>query len=377
MSQRREPLRATRAQFCDAVRAGLQRLWQGAWLIVQTAGAATLAWLLSAAVLGHHDPGFAPIGAVIAVEVTRGQRLRHAVELSIGVLLGVGIATLLGAAISSPAPRIAAVVAVTMALALLISASPVFIVQASVAAIFLAATPVASSGLAGEHLVEALIGCGVALLVTQVAFPVHPVRLVNRTAQPIFDQLADALDQVASALAAGDRRQAERALQQARDIDPLVDRLDEAIITAQQIARLAPFWRRTRQRLEPYGSAARKVDYAVRNTRVLARSAIELLRAERPAPAPLITSVRELAEAVRMLGGELVANEPRTGTQQRALAATAQAMAALDEQGALAVATVVGQVRSTALDLLRGSGMDMATAEKALDEAAGPVTDKP
>jgi len=117
------------------------------------------------------------------------------------------------------------------------------------------------------------------------------------------------------------------------------------------------------------------VDYAVRNTRVLARSAIELLTLGRPAPAALVNGARDLAQAVRILGEQLIADEPRTGAQKPALTAAAHAMDALDDDDDLAIAMVVGQVRSTALDLLRGTGMDVTTAEQALDEAAGPTTD--
>jgi uncharacterized membrane protein YgaE (UPF0421/DUF939 family) len=335
-----------------------------------------MAWLLPVTVLGHHEPSFAPIGAVIAVEVTRGQRLRHAIELSVGVLFGLAVATLLGLLIAGPALRIAVVVAVTMTVALLISASEVFVVQASVAAIFLAATPIPDVTAAGGHLMDALIGCAVALVVTQLVLPLHPVRLVNRAARPVFDQLADTLDEVASALEAGDRSAAEQALAKARAIDEPVRQLREVITSAQQIARVAPVWRHTRGRLEPYRSAAPKVDYAVRNTRVLARAAIELLATGRPAPAALVLSARELAQAVRVLGAQLIADEPRAGARWAALRAAAQAREALKENDELAVAMVVGQVRSTALDLLRGTGMDVTTAEQALDEVAGPTTRK-
>ena len=69
----------------DGIQAGLERLRTDGWLIAQTAGAAAIAWLLAAAVLHHQQAGFAPIGAVIAVEVTRGQQVRHAIELVLGV----------------------------------------------------------------------------------------------------------------------------------------------------------------------------------------------------------------------------------------------------------------------------------------------------
>jgi hypothetical protein len=359
----------------DGLQAGLERLRTDGWLIVQTAAAAAIAWLLAAAVLHHQQAGFAPIGAVIAVEVTRGQQVRHAIELVLGVTLGIGVAVLLGSVIGNPPLRIAVVVGVAMTLALLISGSLVLVVQASLAAIFLAAAPSPTGGLAGEHLVEALIGGGLALVMTQLLFPLDPIKHVNQAAEPVFNRLADALEQAAAGLAAGDRHRARQALEEARGIDPLVRSFQQALTVGYQVARLAPFRRWALGELDPYAGAARQVDYAVRNTRVLARSAIVLLAAERPAPQGLVAGVRVLAETVRTLGGEVVAREPRRAAQRLALQAAVHAMSALEEGGDLAVAMVVGQVRSTVLDLLRCSGMELADAQQALDDAAGPAID--
>jgi ABC-type branched-subunit amino acid transport system permease subunit len=115
------------AAVYDGIQAGLERLRTDGWLIVQTAAAAAIAWLLAAAVLHHQQAGFAPIGAVIAVEVTRGQQVRHAIELVLGVTLGIGVAVLLGSVISNPPLRIAVVVGVAMTLALLVSGSLVLL----------------------------------------------------------------------------------------------------------------------------------------------------------------------------------------------------------------------------------------------------------
>jgi len=51
----------------------LGRLQMGALPIVQTAVAASLAWFLATAVLGHERPFFAAIAAVISLGVVVGQ----------------------------------------------------------------------------------------------------------------------------------------------------------------------------------------------------------------------------------------------------------------------------------------------------------------
>ena len=291
----------------DGLQAGLERLRTDGWPIAQTAAAAAIAWLLAAAVLHHQQAGFAPIGAVIAVEVTRGQQVRHAIELVLGVTLGIGVAVLLGSVIDNPPLRIAIVVGVAMTLALLISGSLVLVVQASLAAIFLAATPSPSGGLAGEHLVEAFDRWRAGADHDPAVVPAGSIKHVNQAAEPVFNRLADALEQAAAALAAGDRHLARQALEEARGIDPLVRSFQQALTVGYQVARLAPFRRWALGELDPYASAARQVDYAVRNTRVLARSAMVLLAAERPVPQGLVAGVRVLAETVRTLGGEVVA----------------------------------------------------------------------
>ena len=58
-----------------------------------------------------------------------------------------------------------------------------------------------------------------------------------------------------------------------------------------------------------------------------------------------------------------------------ALRAAAKATQVLEETGNLSVTVVVGQVRSTAVDLLRGSGLTYDEAAALVREAAREVAD--
>jgi len=92
----------------------------------------------------------------------------------------------------------------------------------------------------------------------------------------------------------------------------------------------------------------------VRNTRVLARHALRVTRTGRPAPP-------ELAEAVAGLGAavwELAAayDDPQRSGEVARLARAAAARAATVAEGAEpALVEVAGQVRSTAVDLVRAA----------------------
>ena len=60
--------------------------------IVQTAAAATVAYLVATELVGHAQPFFAPVAAIITLGITVGQRRRRAVELALGVAVGIAVA---------------------------------------------------------------------------------------------------------------------------------------------------------------------------------------------------------------------------------------------------------------------------------------------
>jgi uncharacterized membrane protein YgaE (UPF0421/DUF939 family) len=69
--------------------AAANRLRANLWSILQTAIAASVAYFLAlVVVLGHQQPFFAPIAAVVTLSLTLGYRGRRAVELAIGVRWG-------------------------------------------------------------------------------------------------------------------------------------------------------------------------------------------------------------------------------------------------------------------------------------------------
>jgi hypothetical protein len=137
---------------------------------------------------------------------------------------------------------------------------------------------------------------------------------------------------------------------------------------------------RARERLPLYAEALAELDHAVRNTRVLARRAVAALRRANAAPPPEIAAaVSLLADAVDELVRHLDDPEAETSSRRLALEAARRATAVLAEHQGLQTTALVAQVRSTAVDLLRGSGLseDEATAalERALAQASRPGSD--
>src|ERR671938_611624 len=81
---------------------GLRRML---WPILETAGAAVVAWYLAKLGLGDRATNFAPIAAVICLGATLGQQRERALELTAGVVLGGLIARPLRRGLRTGAPQ--------------------------------------------------------------------------------------------------------------------------------------------------------------------------------------------------------------------------------------------------------------------------------
>ncbi|MDQ3792570.1 MAG: FUSC family protein [Actinomycetota bacterium] len=357
------------------LQAGIERLRINGWPLVQTAVAASVAYFLAVVLFGHERPFFAPVAAVICLGVTLGQRWRRAVELVFGVAVGLTVADLLVLVIGTGAARIGAVVLLAMAAAVFFGARPLLVNQAAISAVLVVLLQPPNDAFDPARFLDSLAG-GVVALAVNYLFPINPERLVERAARPVFDELAAVLEEISGALRDGDRDAAERALVRARTIDDeQVSSFYEALAAGHETARISPTRRRALEHLELYANAGTRIDLAVINTRVLARGAANALRRGDPVPPPLPEAVLDLARAVRALADYLEESGEPDEARRFALEAARKATEILKERHDLAASVLVGQVRSAAVDILRSTGMNQASALRVLEEAAGRASE--
>jgi uncharacterized membrane protein YgaE (UPF0421/DUF939 family) len=343
--------------------------------IAQTALAAALAWLAGTELIGHEAPFLAPIAAIITLGTTYGQRTRRAFEIAIGVALGVLISELVVLSLGTGPLQIALVVALAMTAAVILGGGRLVVTQAGTAACLIA-TVGAPDSITLERAVDALCGGLAGLVVGLVLLPIDPLRLARRWREPLLDELRGVLDDVREALAAGDHDGAVDALGRARGLDPLAARHLEATTVGGEIARGSPLRRRALPALAREAQGAAALDLAVRNVRVLARGAIRALDVGDSVPAGVAEALRDLAQAVRELGLVLAVPDEDLDPGAPAVRAAARATRVLEETANLSVSVIVGQVRSTAVDLLRGTGMPLDEAQERVREAARRLDDE-
>ena len=356
------------------LRSGLGRLRNGWWQIFQTAVAAGAAWFLAFLILGREQPDFAPIAAVISLGLAVGQRGRRAVEVVLGVALGVAIADLLVLVIGIGAVQIAGVVALAMAAAVFFGRGELGVNEAAISAMILIIVfGPAGAGFPPDRFLEALIGGGTALLVNAL-LPINPERMVREAAHPVFDESVAVLEEVAAALDEGDLERAQHAFIKSRELDARVSAFKEALEAGRETARIAPPRRRTLGHLELYAAAADQIDLTVRDVRGLSRAALGVVEPESPGPEPLSAALRDLGQATQALSGYLEAPGDPEDTRRLALEAAQGATALLEERQDLAtnlaINALVDQIRAAAVDILGGTGMDREAALQAIREAA-------
>src|SRR5262249_25639562 len=174
---RREPRRcSTRPNGMPITSAARSRLagrlscWRSVAVpVAQTALAAGLSWLVAVHLLGHRAPLFAPVAAIVCIDMTVGQRLRRAIELIVGASVGLGVGALLISAIGTGPWQIAAVVALAPSVAVLLDGRAVINVQAAVSAILVVTLYVPGDTTGIDRLFDGLIGAAIGLVIVAVS----------------------------------------------------------------------------------------------------------------------------------------------------------------------------------------------------------------
>jgi uncharacterized membrane protein YgaE (UPF0421/DUF939 family) len=346
------------------------------WRSILQAGVASgAAWVIATEVFGHDRPFFAPVSAIITLGLTISQRGRRAAEVAIGVAVGIAVGDLLVLGIGVGPAQLSLVVMLATAIAIFLGSGQMLATQAAVSAALVATLqPPTAGGVTFTRFLDALVGGTVALIVNGLVLPADPMGMVGRGARPLLEELADTLDDIAAAIVERDRDLAERALLRARGIDELSERFAEAVNVSRETTRFSPSRRRQRGRVEDYAGAAGRLDLAVRNVRVLARGMIRAVRLDENVPPETADAVRHLSAAVRAFADALDDPGRVDAVREAALRAAATATLVLERTGNLSVSVIVGQVRSTATDLLAATGLSADEAaeevQKAVREAA-------
>ena len=349
---------------------GFAQVKSRAWPIAQTAAAAAVAWLVAETLLGHASPFFAPVGAIMALGATRGQRSRRAVEMMLGVTLGIGLGDLLVQGIGTGVLQLALVVALAMGAAVLLGAGRVLLTEAAVSGALVVTLAPESYGFPPTRLIDVFCGGAVALVFSQVLFPVHPLRVVRDAATSVLDELAATLRDVAAALELRDLEAAERALARARDVSAYWSTFEQALDVSREAVRYSPRRRRFRAEVADYRDAGLPIDLLVTDLRVLARTAVRALLIGDPVPPDIADTLRDLATVAHRLSACVGRAEASTGLRGDALGAARRATQIAHDETNMSINVLAAYAQATAADIIRTLGVPREPAHEMVGRAA-------
>lgn len=365
----RERWRDLRERASLRRRAGVTRFRRRGVLILQAGIGAALAWWVARDLLGHTQPFFAPITALVCLGTTYGQRWRRIVELTLGVAIGVLVGDVLVQLLGPGIWVVGLVAVVAMSLAALVGAGTLLTVQAGINGIIVS-TLVASPDSSLSRWVDALVGGGVAFVIALLT-PASPVRRPREQVARVLHTMGDLLSDTAMGARSGDLDLVDAALERARGSERILTALRTDASEGSAVVSQSALLRRHRSPVRALAAIIEPLDRAIRNVRVLCRRASMAGHEGAAAPAGYVDLVDDLGHVVVLLSRD-VATEQDLATRRGDLVALGRRAHSVAATGSdLSWEVVRAQVASTVVDLLTLTGLTVDEARHRLQPDTG------
>lgn len=254
--------------------------WGLGWRVVKTALAAGLAWEIATRLPGGDlPPFFAPLAAVLTMQITIVQSVSRAMQRLLGLVVGVTLGLLFAQVTGVHSWSISLVVLTALVIAIRLQLGAQAIPEAAVGAILVlvvgAATPTA---FALSRIVETVVGVLVGVTVNALIIPPSYLPEVRAALAALVEATRDVLDVLASGLASGTTwESAEASLERARSLVIPLARAQEALDRADESLRFNAFGAADRKRLARYRLALEFLERTVIEVRGMARTVRDTL----------------------------------------------------------------------------------------------------
>lgn len=354
------------------------RIRSGAWRARKalipagtSAIAAVTAYAFAHFIFGHSEPYFAATSALISLGFGRDPHIRKALEVSIGVTLGILVGDSLQALLGQGYWQGVIVVFVTIILARFIDSGVIFTTQMSIQAVMVVLLPMPVEGPLSRSL-DAVIGGVIAIAITMMT-PVSVKKETVAGLRELFTSVTGVFRELAHALEEHDSRSGWVGLIEARGLQSKIDGVRTELSAADVRASYSPTRKSTRQDLKEMSRTLEKTDLAVRSLRIIARRVITVIdevdaRDDTEDDLERMASwFSEVADALAILGRSVA--EPVAPGRHRSLSVA---------RDALGSATTKLTPRNLGADTLHGEALVMMCRPMMVDfiEATGSDHDE-
>lgn len=343
--------------------------------IIQATVAAALSYWVAFTLVGHTQPFFAPISAVIILGLSGGDRMKKAIEMSIGGVVGVAVGDLLFQVVGQGPFQILVIVAAGLVVGSFLTKSPLVTNQIVFGAILIATIfpPTESAG-GALRAVDAMIGSVIGMI-TIAVIPNSPLAQARREISKVLAVTSNVLDDIAVGLREGDSAIIVDARDAIRGTQSNIDALLSATKSGREAADVSPLLWSSRRNIRSLERILPPVDNAIRGVRVLSRRALVLSEDGDEVSSTQIELIEELVAITQELS-DLYGHKPGWGSSpgpsdeahlipglvQRLRIVGAHAGMDIVEKPNLSAYSILAQTRSLVVDLLMVCGMSRESA---------------
>ena len=370
-------------QFLNYVRAGAHRVRAGFFQSIQITIASMGAYLFAERVLGHEEPIFAAVAALVSLGYVSGStHSRRILEVSFGVSLGILIGDLFLQMLGRGIWQATLALFISVLLARFLDNGIIFTIQLSFQACLVILLP-PTSDLPFTRSLDGVIG-GVAAFLMMFLMPKDPRNGSRQRAEALMSAFSDVFFLAAKAIRRYNYDQAYQSLQDSRKLQPLYEASKNDLVTARGMAQLSWAGKKTRIELDRLAQTLGAIDLAIRNTRVFNRrmaSTIAHVQLRPKALETLSAALEELALAAQSTGlGMYSSTEHEREHYMEVARERLISLAETLEPKHLGVETFEGEslvlmLRLITVDMLEATGMDHEDAVATLVPLGEAVTE--
>lgn len=244
--------------------------------VIKTALAAAIAWWLASLISKNPYPYFAPLAAILTLQMTVADSLVKAMQRIIGVIGGVAVSMLAIHWLGLNAFSIGMVVLLGMSLSTALRLNPQIVSQIAVSSLLVLAfgrTP----GYALDRIIETVLGSAVSVLISAILVSPDTTPAAQQEIVRINSELADILRSIGkSDIANQTPSRYLPHLERARSIFKAIETARQSIRLAEQNLRYNLFARKKRLRLHELVESLVQLERIAVAVRVMARNLADL-----------------------------------------------------------------------------------------------------
>lgn len=237
--------------------------------VVKAALASAVSWYVAVLLFPGARPYFAPLAAVLTVQVSVAQSLARGGQRILGVVGGIAVSLLLAHALGVSGWSVGVLLFVGMAGATLLGFGPQAVTQVAISALLILALK-ATPAYAAARLIDTIIGALTAIAVNAIVIPPDSTPLAVQESQRLARELGQELHDLDRACA-GDGAFAT-VLAHMRQMGEEVDRAKERVRAAREGLRYSPLLHRRQGRLRRVEEVMTRLERTAIEMRGMSRS---------------------------------------------------------------------------------------------------------